>query len=507
MTSSPPPRAECLPRFGTPRDYSRKTVGGRWAKVAKALGKPMMPWQRHVANVAGEIDPETGDLYYGEVVVTVPRQSGKTTLILPVAVDRCIVPWRMGPQRSVYTAQSRNDARKKLVEEHIPLLEESFLWGLHRSKRLANGSESVLWRNGSRQALMATTKKSGHGPTIDQAFLDEFFAQVDDRLEQAVRPSMITRASSQLWVVSTAGDASSIPLRRKVDRGRERSLEALRSGDVRAHGRIAYFEYSAPDDADPAAPATWWSCMPALGHTVTEAAVEVEREGMEDDEFRRAFLNQWRDGMVAVQAIPAEDWKACADGPDPATGYAGATLDGRVAFALDITPDSSWGSIAVAGRTADGHPSGHVIEHRPGTSWMVPRIVELAGRWKPLAVTLDPASPASALLNDLVRERVEPLLMVNTREYAAACVALYNAATHQPSEGGVLLPPVFRHRDQAVLNAALAGAGKRGLGDGGWAWNRRTSTTDISPLVAVTLASWAHEREAMKVVDLLQTIW
>jgi hypothetical protein len=501
MTTSPPRPSSCLPRFGTPRDPSRKTIGGRWAKVAAALGKPMMPWQRHVADVAGEIDPETGDLYYGEVVVTVPRQSGKTTLILPVAVDRCIVPWRMGPQRSVYTAQTRNDARKKFVEEHIPLLEETFLWGLVKSKRLANGSESVQWRNRSRQALMATTKKSGHGPTIDQAFLDEFFAQVDDRLEQAVRPSMITRASSQLWVVSTAGDQTSFPLRRKVDRGRERCL----SGE---HGRIAYFEYSAPDEADSDDPATWWSCMPALGSTITPASVQTEREGMEDDEFRRAYLNQWRDGMVAAQAIPAEDWKACADGPDPHTGYGGATLDGRVAFALDVTPDSAWGSIAVAGRTAAGNPSGHVIEHRPGTSWMVPRIVELAAKWRPLAVTLDPASQSAALLNDLVRERIEPLLMVNAREYAAACGALYNAATHQPSEGGLLLPPVFRHRDQAVLNAALAGAGKRRLvGGDAWLWDRRTSTTDISPLVAVTLASWAHEREAMRVIDVLNTIW
>lgn len=490
MPTAPRP-AECLPRFGTPRDPSRRTVGGRWAKVARGLGKPFMPWQRLVADVAGEIDPDTGELYYREVDVTVPRQSGKTTLILPVTVDRCIVPWRMGPQRAVYAAQTRNDARKKLMEEHIPLLEGTPLRGLIRSKRETNGSESLLWRNSSRQGLMATTKKSGHGPTIDLSVLDEFFAQIDDRLEQAVRPSMITRASSQLWVVSTAGDPTSFPLRRKVDAGRERSLTGR-------HGRIAYFEFSAPDDADPDDPATWWSCMPALGHTITEADVAVERDGLPDDEFRRAFLNQWRDGMVAIQVIPAEDWTACADPT--------AAPDGRVAFALDVAPDASWAAIAVGGRTADGRPTGQVIDHRPGTSWVVPRVVELVDKWNPLAVALDPVSQSAALLNDLVAAHIEPLLMTTARDFAAACGALYNAATHQPSEGGLLLPPAFRHRDQALLNAALAGAAKKRLKDA-WLWDRQKSTTDISPLVAVTLASWAHEREAMSVVDVLQTIW
>lgn len=500
-TTSPASRpADCLPRFGTPRDPSRKTLGKRWAKVARGLGKPFMPWQRHVADVAGEIDPETGELYYGEVVVTVPRQSGKTTLILPVNVERCIVPRAQGPQRVVYSAQTRNDARKKLIEEHLPILEGTPLRGLMSGKpRTTNGSESILWRNKSRMGLMATTKKSGHGPTIDVTTLDEFFAQVDDRMEQAVRPSMITRRGSQLWVVSTAGDPTSFPLRRKVDRGRERT-------EAGQHGRVAYFEYSAPDDADPSDPATWWSCMPALGHTITEADVAVEREGMEDDEFRRAFLNQWRDGMVAIQVIPAEDWKACADPGDQATGDPGARPEGRVAFAVHVAADSSAASIAVAGRTADGNPTAQVIEHRPGTSWVIERLVDLQQRWQPLAIAFNPVSQTGALLNEMIAAKLEPLIAAQARDYAAACGALYNAATYQPSEGGVLLPPAFRHRNQPQLNAALAGAGKRRLGDA-WAWEERGALVDLSPLIAVTLASWAHDREAIHDIDLLQTIW
>ena len=49
-----------------------------------------------------------------------------------------------------------------------------------------------------------------------------------------------------------------------------------------------------------------------------------------------------------------------------------------------------------------------------------------------------------------------------------------------------------RHRGQRELTDAIKGAGRRSLGDQ-WAWARRLSTADISPLVAVTLASWGSE--------------
>ena len=54
------------------------------------LGTPLMPWQQRVADTALEVDPGTGRLAYREVTLTVPRQSGKTTLILALAVHRAL---------------------------------------------------------------------------------------------------------------------------------------------------------------------------------------------------------------------------------------------------------------------------------------------------------------------------------------------------------------------------------------------------------------------------------
>ena len=87
----PSPPSLVLPRFGTPRNLERETLGPQVGEVARRLGKSLMPWQQYAADIALEVDPVTGDLWYEEVVITVPRQSGKTTLILAIMVWRCIV--------------------------------------------------------------------------------------------------------------------------------------------------------------------------------------------------------------------------------------------------------------------------------------------------------------------------------------------------------------------------------------------------------------------------------
>jgi hypothetical protein len=101
---------------------------------------------------------------------------------------------------------------------------------------------------------------------------------------------------------------------------------------------------------------------------------------------------------------------------------------------------------------------------------------ELTDKWGG-AVAIASASPAGSLIVDL-RDRNVPIVEVSTSEQAAACGRLYDAVVDTAS---------FRHRTQPHLEVALRGAERRAYGDA-WLWSRRRSTTDISPLVAVTLA-------------------
>jgi len=431
---------------------------------------PLMPWQRHVADVALEVDPATGRLVYREIGLTVPRQSGKSTLIMALAVHRALSFG--GRQVITYGAQTRMDARKKWEDDFVTQIDMSPLARIV-TVRKNNGNEAVMFKNRSRWGITSNTEKAGHGGTIDLAFLDEAFSQVDNRMEQAFKPAMITRQQPQFWVVSTAGTPDSVYLREKVDTGRAH-VEAGRTSAA------AYFEWSAPDDADPSDPAVWRDCMPALGHTITEEAIAADFASMKLIEFQRAYLNQWPDRNVADPVIPDAVWRALADASQP--------IAGPLVMAVDANPERTAAAIAVAGRRSDGLAQIEIVPNdKAGTSWVVPRLLELNAKHRPVAWVLDPASAAGAWLPALQGAGIEPLL-VSGRELAQACGAFYEDAVENRS---------FRHRDDPRLNDALAGARRRRLGDA-WAWDRRDSTVDISPLVAATLARHGLDRHRPK---------
>src|SRR3954469_329284 len=102
LTTTPPSSLACPPRWSTQRT-SRPTLGGKVAEVAANLGQPFMPWQRHVADVALEVDPATGLLVYRKVGLLAPRQSGKTTELLSVMVHRALAFGQKQRQRISYT--------------------------------------------------------------------------------------------------------------------------------------------------------------------------------------------------------------------------------------------------------------------------------------------------------------------------------------------------------------------------------------------------------------------
>lgn len=419
-----------------------------------------MPWQRYVADIAYEIDPDTGLLAYREVRLTVPRQQGKSTMLVSMMAHRCVA---MGSnQRVGYTAQTGKDARQRWDEEHVPLLEASPLAARMKVRR-SIGTEHIKWANGSLWSLLATTETAGHGAQLDLGVIDEAFALHDDRLEQAMKPAMVTRPQPQLWIVSTAGTDSSLYLNEKTDDGRLRAAAGQTSS-------VAYFEWSAPDDADPADPATWLSCMPAIGHTVTVEAIRSNFESMREPEFRRAFLNQRQNRLASEpwQVIKEDDWDACFD--------VSSEIAGEPVLALDVTPSRSMASLSAAGLRADGLHHVEIIGNRPGTSWIFDwfQAEDRVARYPRLII--DPVSSAGSLVPEL-RALGLQIEEVSTRQFVAACGKFYDLTTQHR----------LRHLGQVPLNAALAGAKRRPLGDA-WAWQRRDPSVDVSPLVAATLA-------------------
>lgn len=483
---TPPPRSSlgCPPRWSTPRDHSRQTYGGKVGQVAEALGTPLMPWQQNVADVALEVDPATGRLAYRTVVLTVPRQQGKTLLLLAVWLQRAL--GFGGRQRIAWTMQSASDAAKKWKDEHVPVLLASPLSSAVKSVRHANGSEAVFFANGSSQVLLSSKATSGHGQSLDLGVVDEAFAQPDNRLEQAIVPAMRTRPEPQFWIVSTAGTAEATWFHGWVDAGRSMVERGQRSS-------LAFFEWSAGDDDDPADPATWWRCMPALGVTMAESVIrdEFDKALAQPDGlsgFRRASLNQ-RTQTRRDPVFSDEVWAAAQlDQVEPDRS--------RVAFGVEVAEDRSHTSIVVAAGLGDATVV-QLLDRRPGTGWVAERLASLMSH-RPVGVAFDPSGPAGSLAPTI--DAVCAPRCVVTRatgaEQAKACGAFADG----------LAELRVRVLSDGVFDAALASAMKRPLGDGAWAWGRRSSTADISPLVAATLAVWARSA-APALSDPMMAVW
>jgi len=137
------------PRYATRRRPDRPTRGTQLVNLARVLGVPLMPWQELVAEVAGEYDRVTGIPYYPEVGVTVPRQSGKTTLILVWMLHRALM-WGGESQRIAYTAQTGQDARKKLVDDYLPLIKRSKMANSIEQTWRAAADTGILFKGGSK---------------------------------------------------------------------------------------------------------------------------------------------------------------------------------------------------------------------------------------------------------------------------------------------------------------------------------------------------------------------
>ncbi len=425
------------------------------ARLAEQLGKPLMPWQREAVDLGLELVEVDGQLQpaYREVICTVMRQSGKSTLVFSLAGHRCTM-WRTLPQRVIYTAQDGAAARKKLIDDAAPLYTGSTLFNrLVRRVYRGVGAEGIDFQTQSTIRIVGSSEAAGHGMTsTGLALIDESFADVDHRREQALNPGMATVRDAQTWNVSTAGTDQSVFLRRKIDMGRAMAEQGVTTG-------TAYIEYSIPDDADCDDPATWWQFMPALGWTTTEDVVAHERRTMPDGEWRRSFGNQWT--STDERAIPAAAWDAACD--------EFAEVDHPACFALEVTPERN--AAVIVAVSADGVIE--LVDHQPGVTWVTDRLRGLTATHS-VPVVVDTGGPAGGVCHELEADGVK-VAKLTTREVVNACGVFFDA---------VIANNVTLRRDPA-FDVAAASVTKRNVGDA-WLWSRR-GDADVTPIIAATL--------------------
>jgi hypothetical protein len=187
------------------------------------------------------------------------------------------------------------------------------------------------------------------------------------------------------------------------------------------------------------------------------------------------------------QVIPQPDWELAKlvdfERPSP------------VAFAVTLSTDRQWATIAAAGPIDGGMRGVAVVDRREGTGWVIDRLRELIERYQPVGVVIDKGSPAGSLALD-AEEAGIVLTPITTRDIAAAAGAFYDGICGRPAidpATGVAGPDprTVKHRDQPELNASVAAAVKRTLATT-WAWDQMAAASDITPLIACSNALWAY---------------
>lgn len=428
--------------------------------LASAYGLTPDEWQSTVLEAwLGE--RRDGKWAAGRCGLAVPRQNGKNGGLEVAELYKMV---GMG-RKILHTAHEVKTARKAFVrlasffenERHWPELS-----ALVKEIRKTNGQEAIVLTNGGSCEFVARSRGSGRGYTVDDLVCDEAQELTDEQLE-ALLPTISSAPSRNPQMIFTGtppgpGSPGDVFTRMRT------------AGVAGKDKRLSWHEWSVEGHVNVADRALWTLTNPALGGRLSTAVIEDELAQMSEDGFARERLGRWAsDAQQQWSVITKSSWDDRAVTETPA--------DGRLAYGLDMSPDRSTMSVGVAMRGKSGPVHVEVAALWPGEAQSP--VDWLAERWpNATAVVIDEQSPAMSLKTELEARHVK-VTVTRAPDMAKAC-GMFADAVRDGS---------LTHFNQPELNAALAGATKRDIGQaGGWGWNRKAPSVDITPLVAVTEA-------------------
>jgi hypothetical protein len=442
-----------VPRLSTPpaRELTPETTRGyeAIAFAEEVLGLTLMPWQRWVLLHGLEL-AEDGTFRFRTLLVITSRQAGKSTLLQVLALWRMYVdgaPLVLGSAQNLALAEETWSGALDMAEAVPELAAE-----VAQVSR-TNGDKFMRLTSGERYKVAAATRTGSRGLSSDLVLLDELREHRDWDAWGSATKTTLARPSPQVLCFSNAGDKHSVVLA-------DLRAKALAAAADRTT-RLGIFEWSAPEDCELDNRQAWAQANPALGWRMTEEALAAALVTDPEPVFRTEILCQWV--ATVDSAIPVGVWDALAD-PDAPRGS-------EFTFALDVAPDHSSATIAVAWQRLDGSAQVQLAAHAAGVEWVPEKAKLLLEQWGG-RLLVEQSGTAGFLLPAL--GTVEP---VARRFYADACSALDAAVAARK----------VRHGAHEPLDAAVAVARWSSSGEAG---QRVLSRKDprVSPLVASALA-------------------
>jgi len=486
------PRVANYPKYLT-------SAGGEVVDLMAQLGRPLDPWQawileRGLGQVNDEESPDPSDKLMAADTCGcwVPRQNGKGDIIMALEIGWLFlfgVPL-IGHSAHLYATAAEGFVRiRNLVEENGAILGSAIknVWATNGKQ----GIELTAKYNRARLLFAAREGGQGLGFSYPKMILDE--AQLlDADLMQTLLPTQSAMHDPQVWFFGT-------PPRN----GRAWIYQIKESGE-RAEPGTAWFDYGV-DYVDPntqefhelvGSVETWKRTNPSWGvHRPNKTGV---RHKAAESERRKLGLTmgfaQERTGMWLPKERSANDHSI-----DPtvwALRAAPPEVPGDLVLAFHVNARRTHATIVWVGKVNGKWRIG-IAEHKPGTEWLLPRLVVLKDKYGPVAVVVDARSESTVeelkqhgikLPDDLDRPKRGDLILPTQSDVATAFGLLVDGANH-----GTLA-----HHNEVPLNSAVS-APPRPLA-GGSTFDHKQGI-EVGPAVCAGLGMWAYRARIDKVVS------
>ena len=434
------------------------------------------PWQDGVGRIAlGKRADGKYAATVGGVVLSIPRQVGKTFLIGCIVVALCI----LNPGLKVVWTAHRTRTATNTFQTLQGICRKRRVAPKVLSVRTANGEQEIRFRNGA--VILFGAREQGFGRGFDELDIEVFDeAQIltEKALEDMVPAANQSRhpSGALLFFMGTPP--------RPADPGEEFTNRRGKALSGKSEG-MAYVEFSADQNADPDDREQWSKANPSFPSRTPVESMERMREQLTDeDSFMREALGIW-DAQASSGVIPPQSWQAQADPESvPVDSFA---------LGVEVGPDLAWASVALAGVREDSgrHVALEEDQHTKGrgVAWLEPHVDALV-RANPQirSVVVDVGGPVAPLLVEWRGRwffkrpdgsRGVEVTALKVADLGAGCTSLLS---------GIVTGDVW-HIDQPQLSVAALAATKRPLGDSGkWVWHRRAADSDITPIQAATYA-------------------
>lgn len=422
----------------------------------KSIDQGLLPWQRCVIEDMLKVSKD-GKWVKKTNLLIAPRQNGKTHVAKVMILAHLFI---FGSKNVMGLSSNRNMALDVFRAVANTIEDNDILKAQVRRIRYANGQESITLLNGARYEIVAATRDGSRGKSVDFLFIDELREISDEGFKAAV-PTTRARPNSQSLYCSNAGDAFSTVLNDLRSRCMDYPSKTL-----------GFYEYSAPiqirqnlHDRK-----LWAMSNPALGHTITEEAIEEAIATNSIEATLTETFSVWIDSQVSPWTFGSIE--ACSN------SELQIPVGPTTIMAFDVSPSKRTGSL-VAGQIVDGKIAVGLMETFTSEIAidelkMTNSIHEWAMKYRPQYIAYDKYATAS--IAQKLEQQGYKMIDVSGQAFYQACGELSDSLTNNR----------LIHQGQSEWVNSMNNCAMK-VNDAGWRIVRRKSAGDVTAAISTAM--------------------